>query len=645
MDASLAQGRERESSRVWQRLLKPTQFPKIGIVLIAAVIFAADTEFPLGSAVAGLYAIVLILAAGTYLRRGVIVTGLCCAMLTTISYLASQGLSPPGDPFLRWAVSCAAIGVITLLTLRNQAATQTQREQAELLNLTHDAMFVRDAQDIITSWSRGAEALYGWSADEALGRSLQSLLSPERREGFQLVQARALREGHWEGEVLHRTRSGRAVIVSSRWASQANAQGMPASILETNTDITLQQQVIAELRRSEERYRSIFQSAGVAIWDEDYSEVQPLLEELRMQGVTDFNRYFMDHPEFVRQALARVRVVDVNETAVQMFQAESKDDLLGPLEPTFLPGTSGSFAYLLAALAEGQPACKSETVVRTRHGQKLSILMSVTFPPAGESRVLVTIMDITERRKAEHDLQRTRENLAHASRVATLGELTASIAHEVSQPIAAVVANGAAALRWLDRSVPDLAEATQAMERTIRDGKRAGDVVARIRAFISKTVPRREIVAPRDLVEEAVLLLQREMQNHDIALTIDMSPDLPLVQADRLQTEHVIVNLLINGVQSLAEIKTRRRELCLKAVRSEEADMILFSIRDNGIGFAEGDAKRLFDAFFTTKASGMGMGLAVCRSTIEAHNGKIWISRPEGEGALVQFTLPACKGH
>jgi two-component system sensor kinase FixL len=159
MNASLAQGYERESSRVWQRLLRNTHFPRIGIVLIAALIFAADTAFPLGSAVAGLYAIVLILAAGSYLRRGVFVTGLCCVILTTISYLASQGFSPPGDPFLRWAVSCAAIGVITLLTLRNQAATQTQREQAELLNLTHDAMFVRDAQDIITSWSRGAEAL------------------------------------------------------------------------------------------------------------------------------------------------------------------------------------------------------------------------------------------------------------------------------------------------------------------------------------------------------------------------------------------------------------------------------------------------------------------------------------------------------
>jgi PAS domain S-box-containing protein len=645
MNASLAQGYERESSRVWQRLLRNTHFPRIGIVLIAALIFAADTAFPLGSAVAGLYAIVLILAAGTYLRRGVIVTGLCCVILTTISYLASQGFSPPGDPFLRWAVSCAAIGVITLLTLRNQAATQTQREQAELLNLTHDAMFVRDAQDIITSWSRGAEALYGWSADEALGRSLQSLLTPERRGGFQLVQAQALREGHWEGEVLHRTRSGRPVIVSSRWALQTDPQGMPASILETNTDITLQQQVIAELRRSEERYRSIFQSAGVAIWDEDYSEIQPMLEDLRMQGVTDFNRYFTDNPDFVREALARVRVVDVNETAVQMFQADSKDELLGPLEPTFFPGTSGSFAYLLAALAEGRPACKSETVVRTRHGEKLSILMSVTFPPAGESRVLVTIMDITERRKAEHDLQRTRENLAHATRVATLGELTASIAHEVSQPIAAIVANGAAALRWLGRDVPDLAEATQAMERTMRDGKRAGDVVARIRAFVSKTVPRRDIVAPRDLVEEAVLLVQREMQKHDIALSIDMNPELPLIQADRLQIEHVIVNLLINGVQSLVDMKSRRRELCLKADRSEKGDMILFSVRDNGVGFAEGDAKRLFDAFFTTKSSGMGMGLAVCRSTIEAHNGKIWVSRPEGGGALVQFTLPACRGH
>lgn len=457
------------------------------------------------------------------------------------------------------------------------------------------------------------------------------------------MQAQVLRDGHWEGEVLHRTRGGQPVIVSSRWALQTGPNGTPAAILETNTDITLQQQAVAELRRSEERYRSIFQSAGVAIWDEDYSDVQPLLVELRRQGVTDFQRFFAENPDFVRQALTLVRVVDVNETAVQMFQADSKHELLGPLEPVFLPGTSGSFAYLLAALAEGKAGCKSETVVSTRRGEKLSILMSVTFPPAGESRVLVTIMDITERRRAEHDLQRTRENLAHATRVATLGELTASIAHEVSQPIAAIVANGAAALRWLRREAPDLGEATQAMERTIRDGKRAGDVVARIRAFISKTVPRRDIVAPRDLVDEAVLLVQREFQNHDITLTVDMSADLPLIEADRLQIEHVIVNLLINGVQSLAEMNSRRRELTLKADMEPGEAAILFSIRDNGMGFAERDAKRLFDAFFTTKANGMGMGLAVCRSTVEAHGGRIWASRPEGGGALIQFTLPACK--
>jgi len=643
MNASVAQGTEEAFGRPWRRQSRNRQFPRIGIVLIAALIFAADTELPLGSAVAGLYAIVLILAAGTYLRRGVIVTGLCCIGLTTVSYLASQGLSPPGDPFLRWAVSSAAIGVITMLTLRNQAATQTQREQAELLNLTHDAIFVRDTQDIVTSWSRGAEALYGWSAEEALGRPVQTLLAPERPGGFQPVQAQVLREGHWEGEVLHRTRGGQSVIVSSRWALQTGPRGGPSAILETNTDITLQQQAVAELRRSEERYRSIFQSAGVAIWDEDYSDVQPLLEELRQQGVTDFNRYFAENPDFVRRAVTLVRVVDVNETAVQMFQAECKHELLGPLEPVFLPGTSGSFAYLLAALAEGKPGCKSETVVSTRRGEKLSILMSVTFPPAGESRVLVTIMDITERRRAEHDLQRTRENLAHATRVATLGELTASIAHEVSQPIAAIVANGAAALRWLRREAPDLGEATQAMERTIRDGKRAGDVVARIRAFVSKSVPRRDIVAPRDLVDEAVLLVQREFQNHDITLTIDMSSDLPLIEADRLQIEHVIVNLLINGVQSLAEMNTSHRELTLKADMEAEGDVILFSVRDNGIGFAEKDAKRLFDAFFTTKANGMGMGLAVCRSTVEAHGGRIWASRPKGGGALIQFTLPACK--
>ncbi|UFN48477.1 PAS domain S-box protein [Roseomonas sp. OT10] len=638
-EVAMAAARERRRLPRPQRPTGP-----VAAVLLTVAIFAADTLMPLGSAVAGLYSVVLMLCATMVHRRGVIAVGLGCAGLMVVSYLASQGCALVGGPLLRLCFSLMALAGVMVLTLRMQETYRAVRAQARLLDLTHDAIFVRDMDDTILFWSRGAEALYGWSAAEALGRQAGGLLQPAVEGGMEAALAEALHVGHWEGEVAHTTRGGRQVIVASRWAVRRDHAGRPLTVMETNNDITERHEALRALRHSEHRFRTIVQGAGVAIWEEDYSALLPMLAQWRAAGIGDVAAHLATHPEALREAVSRVRVTDVNETAVRMFQARDRGELLASLWQVFLPETLDSFARILASLAEGHPSCEAETTVRTLRGERRTILMSVTLPAAlqEDGRVLVSIMDITERRRTEEALRQAREDLAHAGRVATLGELTAAITHEVSQPVAAIAANGAACVRWLSRPDPDLGEARQAAQRVVRDARRAGEVVARIRGFLGKGDAAWTRLDLRDLATEALHLVEGEIRRHGVLLQVEIEPGLPAVLGDRLQIEHVLVNLLVNGIQSLAAVEDRPRRLLLRAGR-HGAD-ILVQVEDNGLGVAaEQSTERLFDPFYTTRTAGMGMGLTVCRGTVEAHGGRIRLLRRAGPGAEVRFTLPAAE--
>src|SRR5207245_3917235 len=247
-------------------------------------------------------------------------------------------------------------------------------------------------------------------------------------------------------------------------------------------DITERKRADAELRESERRYRHIFQTAGVSIWEEDFSQVTAAIDDLKAQGVRDFSQYIAAHPEFIQQAISMVKIIDVNDATVKLFEARSKDELLVSLHKIFLPKTEEVFAGELIAIAEGRTNFESETVLQTLKGDKLAVLFTIAFPrqPAKLNSVLVSIMDITERKRADEALHKTQAELAHFTRVATLGELTASIAHEVNQPLAAIVTNGNACLRWLAGDSRNLDEARETARRIIRDGNRAGDVIGRI---------------------------------------------------------------------------------------------------------------------------------------------------------------------
>jgi PAS domain S-box-containing protein len=245
--------------------------------------------------------------------------------------------------------------------------------------------------------------------------------------------------------------------------------------------------------------------------------------------------------------------------------------------------------------------------------------------------------------QAEEALRKVQAELAHVTRLTTLGELAASIAHEVNQPLAAIVANGDACLRWLGRDAPQLDEARAAVEGMISDGNRAAEVIRRIRALSKKTDTLKIPLPINEIIDDVILLLQREVLGHRASLSLELASELPLVLVDRIQLQQVIINLVMNGMEAMASVADRPREL--KILSRREADQVLVAVQDSGVGIDPEHVDRLFNAFFTTKPSGMGMGLSICRSIIEAHGGKLRASRNAGAGATFQFALPPYREH
>ena len=247
-------------------------------------------------------------------------------------------------------------------------------------------------------------------------------------------------------------------------------------------------------------------------------------------------------------------------------------------------------------------------------------------------------MDITAEKHAQEALQQAQAELAHVTRVTTLGELTASIAHEVNQPLAAIITNGEACLRWLDNATPNLAEARSAVERMIKDGNRAGEVIQRLRALTRKTDPQNAPLDIKDLIQDVVGLVQREVLSHRVRLRFDLDSGLEPVLGDRVQLQQVIINLIVNSIEAMASVADQR-ELMI-GVREHDRDYALVAVRDSGVGIPPDQLDRVFNAFFTTKADGMGMGLSICRSIVEGHGGRLWASCNDGAGVTFQFTVP-----
>lgn len=459
--------------------------PKLAAALAAAValgIFVVDTATPTRFAVAVLYVIVVLLAGSCCGRRGIILVAVGCMALSIVSFALTHGLAGDRDAALRCAMGLAAIAITAMLVLRNERVTAILAERASLLDLTHDTVSVRDMDDVITYWNRGAEQLYGWSRQEAVGQRMHELVGTEFLSPPEVIEAELLRTGCWEGELVHTRRDGSRAHMASRWHLQRNREGRPVVVLETNNDIA-------------------------------------------------------------------------------------------------------------------------------------------------------------DRKRAELALQQTQAELAHVTRLTTLGELTASIAHEVNQPLAGIVTHGEACLRWLNRAEPQLDEVHRAVTRMIDDGRRASEVIRKLRALSKRAEVQPE---PQDLDEvlgDALALVQRELSAHRVSLRFRHSAGRPIVLVDRIHLQQVVINLVLNAIQALDGIVDRPRELWVRTA-AEGPDRVRIEVGDNGVGIDPADRDRLFDPFFTTKADGLGMGLSISRSIVEAHGGRIWAADHDGPGVSFHLTLP-----
>jgi C4-dicarboxylate-specific signal transduction histidine kinase len=272
--------------------------------------------------------------------------------------------------------------------------------------------------------------------------------------------------------------------------------------------------------------------------------------------------------------------------------------------------------------------------------KSLHVVVHAVRDKAGVLSFVGAVMDVTAAKRAEEAIQAAQAELAHVARMTTLGELTAWIAHEVNQPLAGIVTNGTACLQWLGQKTPALDEARSAVEDMIGDAQRAGDVILEIRALSRKTAPKRAALDINELIQGVVRLVTREAQAHGASVRLELAPALPAVVGDRVQLQQVVINLVINAIQAMASVTARPRELSIRS-RRNEAGHVLIEVADSGHGIGSTNLEQLFKAFFTTKPAGMGMGLSICRSIIEAHGGNVWATDNTPSGAVFHFTLPA----
>jgi PAS domain S-box-containing protein len=648
----------------------------------------------------------------------------------------------------------------SLLMFRNLRESEARLEEAQ--RIAHVGYWERGIDGDDFTWSDETYRIFGMAPQERTidFAAWQEVIHPEDRQMMLRATRQAASGGpRYDAEYRVIRPDGEVRVVHSQGDVKGDDSGSPHRIFGIIQDITERRRAEAEVRESERRYRYIFQSTGVSIWEQDFSRVKDAIDDLKAMGVRDFRDYFAAHPEFVERAIAMVRVVDVNDATVELFAAESKDELLVSLRKVFLPETVEVFVGELIAIAEGRTTFEAETVLQTLKGERLTVLFTITFPPppARFDNVLVTLMDITERKRAEYltgqvfeslpdrvsivgrdyryrrvnpvfernwrmaaeqlvgmhvadlvgtevfeqavkpnldrcfagedvsyagwfsgavdrqylalsysplrpdsdrveaalviardltdhmlaseALRQAQADLAHFSRVTTMGELTASLAHEINQPIAAAVTNANACLRWLTRAQPDVEEAREAAARMVKNGTRAADIISRIRLLFKKGAPQRESVDVNEVIEEMIVLLRSEATRYSVSICAELTLGLPKVKADRVQLQQVFMNLMLNGIDAMKGIGGAG-ELTIRSERSASGQLLI-SVSDTGVGLPPQQADLIFNAFFTTKPTGTGMGLPISRSIIESHGGRLWAAANSGRGATFQFTLPS----
>ena len=403
-----------------------------------------------------------------------------------------------------------------------------------------------------------------------------------------------------------------------------------------------------DLQRSERKYRNIFNSSLVSLWEEDISELRAAIEALKEKGIRDFRRYFDEHPESVAEAVKLIKILDVNEATLRLYGIKKKEELPGALEKVFTAEGMSVLQEELIAIAEGKRHIEGETVGRTSRGKKLNLLIKITIPENEQIRhpMLVGIMDITERKRAEEalreyserleemveersrELRDAQERLVRSERLAVLGQLAGGVGHELRNPLG-VISN---AVYYLRSAYPDSNETTrECLNMISAEVRNAEKTISDLLGLSRTRAAGRESIGLSDLVSR---VLEKYPAEENIRVEIDIPAGIPAVFVDPLQIEQVLQNLIANGCQAMHE----GGELFIRAIAV--AERVDVSISDTGCGIPRENLGKIFEPLFTTKARGMGLGLAVSKNLVELNGCRLEVESEEGKGSTFTVSLP-----
>lgn len=610
----------------------------VSALAVSLAVFVIDAFTTVNGAIAVVYIVAILLIAPMG-SRAIVWAAILTTAFTLVALGLQHGQQLNSGAVIRLLVCIVAISLTTALILRDRATRTSLVEQARILELSHDTVIIRDRDDIIVYWNDGAERLYRWTRSEAVGKHCKSLL--KCRFPSEAVQAAFEREGHWTGELIRTRRDGASLTLASRWLQRKDASGHAVGVIESSADVTMQLQHDAARRASEQRYRTIFETAGFATWESDWSATRRVLDQYAGDARLSED-WLLAHPQITQSAIQGAVIRNANPAAVRLFHAGDSQTLTGSnLCGRYLPESFPAISQLLATLLKGERGAENEVRLRTLEGDVVDVVLRINILPDSHdwSHVFVMAFDVTERNVSRARIEQTSAELAHAARVSLLGQLSASIAHEVNQPLTAILNYARSGERWLSREEPDLTEVSSSLQRIVTNGNRAAEVIKRVKTLAKKTVtPAADFSLP-EIVEDALGLVRHEAKVLGVKLKQSSDGSLPLAFGDRVQVQQVLVNLIVNGLHAMRDVTDRKRELRVY-LGVAPAGMLRVDVRDVGMGFTPEAMEKVFDPFFTTKTEGMGMGLSICRSIIEAQGGHILVSNNDGRGATVTFTVP-----
>jgi len=495
-------------------------------------------------------------------------------------------------------------------TLR-ESERQWREMFAAIVDASDDVIVSKTIDGEIISWNRAATTIFGYEAEEMIRQPITRIIPPELYEEEKQILLRLQRgEQIRRYETVRLAKDGRRIAVSLTISPLFDRSGKVVGATKVARDITEPKSAEQALREGAARLRAVVETA--------------------VDGVILIDAHGM--------------VLMFNPACEKLF-GYSADAVIGQNVKMLMPEPyrHEHDRYIANYHDTRKPkiiGIGREVVGRRKDGSTFPMDLSVgEAKQEGESIFVGIIRDLSSRKLAEAELQQARAEVVRVARVTTMGELTAAIAHEINQPLTGLVNSGHACLRWLAGETPDLRAARQSIERMIEAGSRAGKVIRRIRALVGPSPPQQDRLNVNETIMEVIALIHIEIQRNRISLQPALSNDVPLILGDRIQLQQVILNLMLNAVEAMSEVNLPR-ELSVTSAK-DESNGVLVTIRDSGVGLEATALDRLFEAFYTTKPHGMGIGLAVSRTIIQAHGGLLWATPNVPHGAIFQFRLPA----